>query len=41
MPDPPMPSVLLVDDDDVAAEAVARGLHKHWVDYPIVIAKMV
>jgi CheY-like chemotaxis protein len=39
MPDPPMPSVLLVDDDDVAAEAVARGLHKHWVDYPIVIAE--
>jgi CheY-like chemotaxis protein len=32
-------SLLLVDDDDVAAEAVVRGLHKHGVPCPIVIAE--
>ena len=32
-------SVLLVEDDDVAAEAVVRGLHKHGMDCPIVIAE--
>jgi CheY-like chemotaxis protein len=32
-------SVLLVDDDDVAAEAVVRGLRKHAMDCPVVIAE--
>jgi CheY-like chemotaxis protein len=32
-------SVLLVDDDDVAAEAVVRGLRKHSMDCPVVIAE--
>ncbi len=32
-------SVLVVDDDDVAAEAVVRGLHKHGMRCPIVIAE--
>jgi len=30
---------LVVDDDDVAAEAVVRGLRKHGMDSPIVIAE--
>jgi CheY-like chemotaxis protein len=32
-------SILLVDDDDVAAEAVVRGLRKHSAEFPIVIAE--
>jgi CheY-like chemotaxis protein len=36
---PPPFSVLLVDDDDVAAEAVVRGLRKHSMHCPIVIAE--
>jgi CheY-like chemotaxis protein len=32
-------SILLVDDDDVAAEAVVRGLRKHSMECPIVIAE--
>jgi CheY-like chemotaxis protein len=32
-------SILLVDDDDVAAEAVERGLRKHGVDATVVIAE--
>jgi CheY-like chemotaxis protein len=32
-------SVLLVDDDDVAAEAVVRGLRKHSMDCSVVIAE--
>jgi CheY-like chemotaxis protein len=36
---PPAFSVLLVDDDDVAAEAVVRGLRKHSMDCPVVIAE--
>jgi CheY-like chemotaxis protein len=32
-------SVLLVDDDDVAAEAVVRGLRKHAVDWTVVPAE--
>jgi CheY-like chemotaxis protein len=32
-------SLLLVDDDDVAAEAVVRGLRKHSMECPIVIAE--
>ena len=30
---------LVVDDDDVAAEAVVRGMRKHGMDSPIVIAE--
>lgn len=36
---PPTLSLLIVDDDDVAAEAVVRGLRKHSVDCPMVIAE--
>ncbi len=36
---PPVFSVLLVDDDDVAAEAVVRGLRKHSMDCTVVIAE--
>lgn len=32
-------SVLLVEDDDVAAEAVVRGLRKHGMDCDVVIAE--
>jgi CheY-like chemotaxis protein len=39
MTDAPAFSVLLVDDDDVAAEAVVRGLRKHSMHCPIVIAE--
>ena len=39
MTDSPPFSVLLVDDDDVAAEAVVRGLRKHSMECPIVIAE--
>ena len=39
MTDTPAFSVLLVDDDDVAAEAVVRGLRKHSMHCPIVIAE--
>ncbi len=30
--------VFLVDDDDVACEAVARSFRKHHIDFPIVMA---
>jgi CheY-like chemotaxis protein len=39
MTDTPAFTVLLVDDDDVAAEAVVRGLRKHSMHCPIVIAE--
>ena len=32
-------SLLVVDDDDVAAEAVVRGMRKHGMDCAIVIAE--
>jgi CheY-like chemotaxis protein len=32
-------SLLVVDDDDVAAEAVIRGMRKHGMDCPIVVAE--
>jgi CheY-like chemotaxis protein len=32
-------SLLLVEDDDVAAEAVVRGLRKHGMESPVVIAE--
>jgi len=35
---PPL-SLLVVDDDDVAAEAVVRGMRKHALDCPIVVAE--
>jgi CheY-like chemotaxis protein len=35
---PPL-SLLLVEDDDVAAEAVVRGLHRHAIDCPVIPAE--
>lgn len=32
-------SILLVEDDDVAAESVTRSLRKNDVDYPVVLAE--
>jgi CheY-like chemotaxis protein len=32
-------SILVIDDDDVAAEAVVRGLRKHQLHCPIVVAE--
>ena len=32
-------SILLIDDDDVAAEAVVRGMRKHELQCPIVLAE--
>jgi CheY-like chemotaxis protein len=32
-------SILLIDDDDVAAEAVVRGLRKHEMRCPITVAE--
>lgn len=34
-----MLNILLVEDDDVAAEAVARSLGKHHVHFPITLAQ--
>jgi CheY-like chemotaxis protein len=39
MTDSPPFSVLLVDDDDVAAEAVVRGLRKHSMNCPVILAE--
>ena len=39
MKDAPPFSVLLIDDDDVAAEAVVRGLRKNELTCPIVVAE--
>ena len=33
------PTILLVEDDDVAAESVVRSLQKHGCNYPVVWAK--
>ena len=35
---PPL-NLLLVEDDDVAAEAVIRGLHRHAMDWPVIPAE--
>jgi CheY-like chemotaxis protein len=35
---PPL-NLLLVEDDDVAAEAVVRGLHKHAMSCPVISAE--
>lgn len=32
-------NILLVDDDDVSAESVVRGLRKNAVDFPITLAR--
>jgi CheY-like chemotaxis protein len=32
-------NILLVEDDDVAAEAVVRSLRKHEMDFPITLAQ--
>lgn len=32
-------NILLVDDDDVAAESVVRSLQKHTVDFPVTLAR--
>lgn len=32
-------SILLVEDDDVAAESVIRNLHKFGVNFPIIVAE--
>jgi CheY-like chemotaxis protein len=32
-------NILLVDDDDVAAESVVRSLRKHTVDFPVTLAR--
>lgn len=34
-----LPTILLVEDDDVAAEAVVRSLQKHGCNYPVVWAE--
>jgi len=39
MANAPTMSLLLVEDDDVAAEAVVRGLRAHAVECPIVLAE--
>jgi CheY-like chemotaxis protein len=37
--DAPGFTLLVVDDDDVTAEAVVRGMRKHSMDCPVVIAE--
>ena len=37
--DSPGFTLLVVDDDDVTAEAVVRGMHKHDMDCPVMIAE--
>jgi CheY-like chemotaxis protein len=32
-------NILIVDDDDVAAESVVRSLRKHAMDFPITLAR--
>lgn len=39
MNEEPLLSILVVDDDDVAAEAVVRGLRKNAMDCPVVLAE--
>ncbi|HET8695830.1 MAG: response regulator [Burkholderiales bacterium] len=34
-----VPTILLVEDDDVAAEAVVRSLQKHGCNYPVIWAE--
>jgi CheY-like chemotaxis protein len=39
MNSPTKVNILLVDDDDVAAEAVVRSLRKHTMDFPVTLAR--
>lgn len=39
MNSPAKVNILLVDDDDVAAESVVRSLRKHTVDFPVTLAR--
>lgn len=39
MNNPTKVNILLVDDDDVAAEAVVRSLRKHAMDFPVTLAR--
>jgi CheY-like chemotaxis protein len=39
MDNPTKVNILLVDDDDVAAESVVRSLRKHTVDFPVTLAR--
>lgn len=39
MNNPAKVNLLLVDDDDVAAEAVVRSLRKHAMDFPVTLAR--
>ncbi|HWV14070.1 MAG TPA: response regulator [Cellvibrio sp.] len=32
-------NILLVEDDDVAAEAVVRSIHKHDLNFPVIVAE--
>lgn len=39
MNNPTKVNILLIDDDDVAAESVVRSLRKHTVDFPVTLAR--
>jgi CheY-like chemotaxis protein len=39
MSNPAKVNILLVDDDDVAAESVVRSLRKHAMDFPVTLAR--
>lgn len=39
MNNPSKVNILIVDDDDVAAESVVRSLRKHAMDFPITLAR--
>lgn len=39
MNNPAKVNILLVDDDDVAAESVVRSLRKHALDFPVTLAR--
>jgi CheY-like chemotaxis protein len=32
-------SILIIEDDDVAAESVVRSLRKHEMDFPVILAR--
>lgn len=39
MNNPTQVNILLIDDDDVAAESVVRSLRKHTIDFPVTLAR--
>ncbi|WP_049629373.1 response regulator [Cellvibrio sp. pealriver] len=39
MNNPVKVNILIVDDDDVAAESVVRSLRKHAMDFPVTLAR--